>query len=269
MIAHIRTAMAAAMLGLMGVVPAVWADEAGQVGAEVPQLPARHGVWTALLETYVRAHADGVNRFDYGTLKDNASDRAVLAEYIASFETLDFDALSREEAFAAWANLYNAVTVQHIIDRYPVRSIRSGYLFGGPWKEVTTLADGRELSLDEIEHQILRAEWSDPRVHYAVNCASIGCPNLQAKAWEAATLDVDLDAAARAYINHPRGVTVRSRGGLTVSSIYNWFEEDFGGTEAGVIEHLLTYAEPELAAQIRATPDIRGYDYDWDLNDVD
>lgn len=229
----------------------------------------RHQAWSALLETYVSPHEDGVSRFDYGALKASEADQVRLAGYIEGFAELEFESLSREEAFAAWINLYNARTVQHIVERYPIESIRDGYLFGGPWKRVKSHADGREVSLDEIEHEILRGQWNEPRVHYALNCASIGCPNLQPRAWEAATLEADLDAAARAYINHPRGVKVRDRGGLEVSSIYDWFAEDFGGSEAGIIDHLLKYAEPGLAASIQATPDIRSYDYDWNLNDVD
>lgn len=104
-------------------------------------------------------------------------------------------------------------------------------------------------------------------VHYAVNCASIGCPNLKPTVWRADSLARDLDAAARDYINHPRGVSP-IEGGVEVSRIYRWFKEDFGDSEQGVIGHILEYAEPDLAAHIRAYPDIRGHHYDWDLNRV-
>lgn len=91
---------------------------------------------------------------------------------------------------------------------------------------------------------------------------------MKSTAWEVATLQDDLAAAASAYINHPRGVSIRRDGRLEVSTIYKWFKEDFGGNEAGVIAHLLEYAEPELAAQINENPDIKSYDYDWSLNDT-
>ncbi len=227
----------------------------------------RQAAWSALLARYVKPGDDGLNRFDYGALQANEADRAALQRYIAGFATLDIDALSRDEAFAAWVNLYNALTVEHILGRYPLGSIRDGY-FVGPWKSVKTMADGREVSLHEIEHDILRKQWDDPRVHYAVNCASIGCPNLRPTAWTGATLEADLDAAARAYVNHPRGVSVLSNG-LSVSRIYKWFREDFGGTNAGVLEHLKKYAEPELRAAIDATPRIRKHAYDWALNDIE
>lgn len=237
-----------------------------QTSATADDAAFSHAAWDDILQVYVAESPDGINRFDYGGLKDNSEDSAKLAAYIAQFAEADIEALDDNEQFAAYANAYNALTIQHIIGRYPVKSIRSGYIMG-PWKKVTMVIDGEEVSLDAIEHEILRVEFDDPRVHYAVNCASYGCPNLQAKAWVAETLDEDLDAAARDFINHPRGVTVRSRGGLQVSTIYKWFKEDFGGTDDGVIAHLLEHAEPELAADIAANRKIRKHAYDWDLND--
>ena len=227
-----------------------------------------HKPWDEILNTYVVETEDGLNRFDYGGLQANAEDTAKLETYLASFENLDFDTLDEDEQFAAYSNAYNALTIQHIVGRYPVKSIRSGYLVG-PWKRVNMVIDGEEVSLDDIEHNILRADFSDPRVHYAVNCASYGCPNLQNEAWFGETLDAKLDDAARDYVNHPRGVTIRRNGTLEVSTIYKWFREDFGGSNDGVIEHLLEYAEPELAAQIEAKPKITKHEYDWSLNDVE
>ena len=125
--------------------------------------------------------------------------------------------------------------------------------------------NGRDLSLDNIEHDIMRETFDPTLVHYAVNCASIGCPDLRAEPWRAENLQADLEAAARAYINHPRGVSV-DEDGLVVSKIYRWYQEDFGGSEAGVIEHLIRFAEPGLADRIRANRNIGGYEYDWSLN---
>lgn len=228
--------------------------------------PAANAEWTRILETYVHTDAEGVNRFDYAALKANPADLAALDAYIDSFAGRDLSGDGPAE-FAAWANLYNAVTVRYIVQKYPLGSIKDGYLFGGPWKKITVTAGSETISLDDIEHKILRPRFHDPRVHYSINCASFSCPNLQKKAWDAATLDADLNAAARDYINSPRGITVTDRG-ITVSSIYDWFEADFGGTKQGVIDHLLRYADPDLAAKIRANPKIRGYDYDWSLNDT-
>ncbi|MEL7481680.1 MAG: DUF547 domain-containing protein [Pseudomonadota bacterium] len=263
---YMMTALAAiALMGTPAVLPATAQATAAEATLADTQ---QHGAWTALLQAYVRPGEDGVNRFDYGALKANAGDVAALEAYIAGFADLDLAAMSRDEQYVTWVNAYNAVTVQHILGRYPLKSIRSGYIVG-PWKRVKTTVAGREISLNDIEHEVLRVDWSEPRTHYAVNCASYGCPNLKPTAWEAATLEQDLADAARAYINHPRGVSIRRDGKLEVSTIYKWFREDFGGTREGVVAHLLDYAEPGLAEQIRANPSIKSYDYDWSLNDVE
>jgi Protein of unknown function, DUF547 len=243
--------------------PAALAETARPMPATVKAAEA-HADWSRLLTQYVQVGADGVNRFDYGALKASKTDRAALDAYIARFAKADLSGTSEAE-FATWANLYNAVTVRYIIERYPVKSIRDGYIVG-PWKEIKVMAGGETVSLDQIEHTILRPRFKDPRVHYAINCASYSCPNLLPKALEASTLNADLDLAARAYVNHSRGVKV-SGGRLVMSSIYDWFKEDFGGRE-GVKTHLLKYAAPKLAADIKAATKPAKFAYDWSLNDV-
>jgi hypothetical protein len=232
--------------------------------AQVPN----HAPWDTLLQTYVRESADGINRFNYRGLANSPADRQALDRYIASLEGTAPSRLNRADQFAFWANLYNAVTIDVVVERYPVRSIRDikpHPLAIGPWGVPRVTVEGRRLSLDAIEHEIMRPTFADPRVHYAVNCASIGCPNLQRQAFRGATLEAQLDAAARAFINHPRAVQVTPRG-LRLNSIYQWFRVDFG-TEAQLRTHLQRYAAPGLAAQIAASPRIAGYGYDWSLND--
>lgn len=227
-----------------------------------------HDPWDALLERHVTRGADGIDRVDYASWRADAADRDALEAYIATLEALAVSTLPDAERFAVWANLYNAVTVRLILDEAPsdsIRQIRPTLFSIGPWGMELTRSEGRTLSLDNIEHDIMRVQFEAAMVHYAVNCASIGCPNIGLQAWRAATLEADLEAAARAYVNHPRGVTVTERG-LEISRIYKWFEEDFGGNDAGVIAHLLRFAEPELAEQIRANPRIVRHRYDWSLN---
>jgi hypothetical protein len=226
-----------------------------------------HQPWDLFLGRWSRVRADGVRGLDYAGV--TADDRTLLAGYIDSLTREPVSRLTRAEQFGLWVNLYNAVTVKVVLDRYPVASIRditlSGGLFAvGPWSAEVVTVEGQALSLNDIEHRILRPIWRDPRVHYAVNCASVGCPDLRPRAWRGVTLEADLDAAARAYVNHPRGVSA-GPDGLTLSSIYNWFSEDFGG-EAGVLAHLRRHAEPALARVLDGAPGIRGYGYDWSLN---
>jgi len=210
---------------------------------------------------------------DYSAFKSTG--HGDLKLYIREVQKVDPRTLNRAEQFALLANLYNAKTIDIVLDHYPVRSIKDislgGGLFaavtGGPWKAKVVKVNRVDLSLDDIEHGILRPVFKDPRVHYAVNCASIGCPNLQTEAFTGAALEAQLDAAARAYVNHPRGISVRS-GSLNTSSIYSWFKADFGGSDAGVIAHARKYANPDLSAKLKGMTSIDGHAYDWSLNDV-
>lgn len=229
-----------------------------------------HSEWTRLIAAYVRPGDDGINRFDYGGV--TPADRAALDAYVARLSATPVSALTRDEQLAYWINFYNALTIRVVLDHYPVSSILKidispGFFAIGPWGRKLVAVEGEELSLDDIEHRILRPIWRDPRIHYAVNCASIGCPNLLPLAYTADRVDELLDANARAYVNHPRGADLRA-GRLTVSNIYDWFVEDFGGTEIGVLAHLREYAAPELADALRFVDDIDGYEYDWALNDA-
>ena len=142
-----------------------------------------------------------------------------------------------------------------------------GWFSVGPWGKKLIMVEGQELSLDDIEHRILRPIWRDPRIHYVVNCASIGCPNLRRGAYTGATIEDELTKAAKDHINNWRGITFDD-GMLHVSSIYKWFREDFGDTDASVIAHLKTYAEPALADRLSRVRDIEGHIYDWTLNDA-
>jgi hypothetical protein len=233
------------------------------------------GVFDMLLGRYVVPNADGVNRVDYARWKANAEDRAKLSAYVAEMQKRMPSRMGREEAIAYWSNLYNAITLNVVLDRYPVSSIRdikSEGLFDpkayiGPWRTKRATVERKAYSLDDIENDVLRPVYKDPRVHYALNCASYGCPNLRTKAWAAVTLEADFDAAARDFVNHPRGVTVLPGNKLKVSSIYNWFAGDFGG-EGAVLAHIRKYAGPKLAAALAPGVTVAEDDYDWSLNDI-
>ncbi|MEM9735077.1 MAG: DUF547 domain-containing protein, partial [Pseudomonadota bacterium] len=166
-------------------------------------------------------------------------------------------------------NLYNAVTVDLVLDAYPVASIRrvgAGLLPTGPWGAPVVSVQGKALSLNDIEHAIVRPIWQDARVHYGFNCAAAGCPNLASEAYRGATVDALLDENARSFINDPRGFRDED-GRLVASKIYAWFKEDFGGSDAGVLAHARRYAGPALAARLEGATRIDRYAYDWSLND--
>lgn len=234
-----------------------------------------HSAWQSLLDAFVLEHESGVNRFDYAALKANSGERERLRDYLAGLQAIDPRDYSRAEQKAYWINFYNALTVETVTEEYPVDSIREisesllgigGLIPVGPWGDVRAEVAGIDLTLDDMEHGILRPIYRDPRIHYGVNCASIGCPNLVTTAFSAGNTEELLDGAARAYVNHPRGVDIVDEDFMVISSIYTWFVEDFGGDEEGVVEHLLQYAEPELAEQLRQFFGFIEYEYDWALN---
>ena len=235
---------------------------------EASTITIDHTALGEFMEEFSETGSNGVVLIDYGAVEE--AEKAELDAYIDRLEAVDPASLARDEAFAFWANLYNAVTVSLILDNYPVKSIRDirpGLFSVGPWKMELIEVDGVSLSLDDVEHDILRAFWSEPRVHYAVNCASIGCPNLPLQPWTSEGLDERLTQAAKAYINNPRGVLVKN-GRVTASTIYRWFKEDFGGNEEGVLSHIRQHASPALSADLEGVTRISGYAYDWSLNDA-
>jgi hypothetical protein len=228
-----------------------------------------HEEWSRFLGLYLATGGpEDVSTVAYA--KVTAGDKSRLDAYIASLEAARVSALDPAEQFAYWINLYNAGTVQLILNKYPVKSIRDiklgGLFSSGPWDAKLFTVEGEALSLNDIEHRILRPIWKDPRIHYAVNCASFSCPNLQATAFTAGNLEALLEQSARSYINSTRGVAFSS-GRLTLSSIYDWYGYDFGRNEAEVVAHLRQYAKPELAGQLAAYKGRINYAYDWSLNE--
>ncbi len=237
---------------------------------DASQVTVDNTKWGQILTSYLVVGDDGLNRFRYGAV--TTEDKAHLKAYLKELQAQEVTKLSRDEQFAYWMNLYNALTIDVVLDHYPVKSIRniglSGFFSIGPWKAPLVTVEGQELSLDDIEHGILRGLWKDPRIHYGVNCASIGCPNLQPEPFSSATVNAVLDEAAIAYVNHPRGARVEN-GRLMVSSIYSWFKVDFGNNDAGVIAHLAEYADEGLKAKLEAVSRVNGYAYDWNLNEAE
>ena len=229
-----------------------------------------HGPWQDILDAYVDPDSLGVNVFDYAALAASPDDAARLAGYLEYLEGIDPRDYCRAEQMAYWINFYNALTVKIVLDAYPVDSIREIHQgavpLTGPWGDVCANVAGRDLTLNQMEHDILRPIWRDKRIHYAVNCAAYGCPHLIDTAFTAANTGSLLEAGARAYVNSPRGVDVVDDGFIVLSSIYKWYPQDFGGTEETLIEHLIHYADGDLAAFLRGFEGAIDYHYDWKLN---
>jgi hypothetical protein len=228
-----------------------------------------HSAWDHFLKTYAHEGKDGIVRVAYGRV--DAAEHAALGADLKRLAALPIDTYNRNEQRAYWIDLYNELTVNFVLDHYPITGIKATSFLPGifsetPWSRKLITIEGERISLDDIEHRILRPGWHDPRIHYALNCASLGCPNLQPLAFTAANTDELLDRAAREYVNSPRGARVED-GKLIVSSIYVWYKADFGGTDAAVIAHLRRYASPELAKALATVDHISDHHYDWSLND--
>jgi hypothetical protein len=229
-----------------------------------------HTAWAGLLQRRVRPSRDGINRVAYAAMENE--DRAVLDAYLSRLADTPVSALQRSAQLAFWVNLHNALAVRLVLRHYPTASIRdigvtAGPPADGPWAKKLIHVEGQPLSLDDIANGILRSLWNDPRVNYAICCATLGAPNLAMTPLEPAMLDRQLDAAAIAYVNHPRGVSL-PEGRLRVSSLYVWYQHDFGGSQRRVIKHLMAYAAPQLAMQLRGRSSIDEHGYDWQLNDA-
>ncbi len=218
-----------------------------------------HSAWSALLQRYIVPQGQH-HLFQYG--KVTPTDKQALKKYLVTLAELDPRTFNQAEQYAYWVNLYNAITVDLILDNYPVSSITKlgGFFSFGPWGKEIIEINGQALSLNDIEHRILRPIWNDPRTHYAVNCASLGCPNLQTVAFTAENTNALLDRAAKAFILSEKGVKVEGDT-AQLSSIYDWFAVDFGG-EDKLFEHISQYAPQYMGFSGNIT-----YDYDWALND--
>lgn len=230
-----------------------------------------HSQWQEVLDEYVVTDDEsGVYLVDYEVLSEDASLLDTYINYLIKLNPKDYN---KNEQMAYWINLYNALTVQLIVSNYPVGSITNlgeSALSFGPWDDIVTTVSAQALSLNHIEHSILRPIWKDPRIHFAVNCASIGCPNLQGTAFTAENLESLLNLGAQDYLNHERGLYLdEDNNTLYLSSIFKWYAEDFGADEAAVIKALASYLPGgALKDQLTNFDGSVEYDYNWELNGI-
>ncbi len=223
---------------------------------------------------------------DYAALKADRADldRAVIA--LGAVTAADELAWTREQRLAYWINAYNLFTLRAIIDHYP---IQSGWLtvqprnsirqIDGVWTRLQWRAAGRLVTLDDIEHRIVRPGFGEPRIHFAVNCASVSCPPLAVEPYRADRLEAQLDAAARGFLTSAEGVRLQGER-LLVSSLLKWYGDDFiaryapfatgGGDQLSraILGVVITHGPPETVAVARSGRARIGFlDYDWSLND--
>jgi len=225
-----------------------------------------HALWQSVLDDYLVEDDSGVNFFDYEGLQGDNDVR--VASYIASLAGIDPLKLDKPEQKSYWINLYNALTVQLIVDHYPVESINElgeSLLSRGPWNDQLLQVNGRALTLNHIEHRILRPIFKDYRIHFAVNCASIGCPNLSPRAFTAENVEQLLTQLTVDYLNHPRGVRFDGDR-LYLSSIFKWYREDFEPQGRDLLDTIAEFTGSEIAIRLQEYQGKIRFNYDWSLN---
>ena len=229
------------------------------VKQSLSQIIVDHSIYATLLEKYVKQ-----GQVDYRGFK---AEEAKLDQYLKVLEKIESDNLSRNEQFAFYVNAYNAWTIKLILSGYPqVQSIKDlGSIFKSPWKKKICRIDGDVITLDDIEHKILRPRFKDPRVHFAINCAALSCPPLISEPYRGDTLNWQLDHSVRAFINNPQRNYLEDNT-LYISKIFKWFQEDF---DNDVISFLIKYAKEDLKKELEAKRSkikIKYLNYDWSLN---
>ncbi|MFT5129099.1 MAG: hypothetical protein ACI8W8_002719 [Rhodothermales bacterium] len=226
-----------------------------------------HAAWDADLKRYVNSKG----LVDYRTWKRDSS---ALNAYLKTLASAKMQGWTRDQQLAFWVNAYNAITIRYILDAYPVASIRD---IDGVWKSKRATVAGRSLTLDSIEHVILRKELREPRIHFAIVCASIGCPNLIPEAFRAEGLSKQLDAAATAFVRNPQKLRIdAAEEEIHLSRIFKWFGEDFEGFTGvsgywgktnGILSFVATYLSRGGQRYVRNEElDVEWLDYDWSLN---
>lgn len=231
-----------------------------------------HSVFTAVLQDHV---TDG--RVDYAAIEKDPR----LTLYLADIAGTDPATLpSRVDRLVLWINAYNAYTLKLVADGYPIDSIHDlgtggriiGWLINrSPWDIRFAEVGGEVYTLNEIEHEIIRPRFEEPRIHFAIVCAAVSCPSLRSEAYLPEKLDVQLDEQTRLFLNDRRSNRFDLADGRAwLSPIFSWFEEDFGNSDEAVMAFVVPYLDLKETAQTPKSEDrwkVDYTDYDWSLNE--
>ena len=247
----------------------------GEAGIAAAEQPFDDSPYARVLEKYLTP----TGQVHYAALKNDSADLDAFIQELAAVspENQPHVFPTAEAQIAYWINAYNAFVVHAVVQAYPIGSVRDlkfgfGLLF---FKRAKFIAGGKKYSLDDIEHGILRKRYQEPRIHFAVNCASASCPPLRPEPFRAETLDAQLEQAARDFIARPENAAVQNDA-LYLSKIFDWYGEDFvralereGATRPRVADYVLRYLPQEHAAHLRQRKlRVKFYAYDWTLNDA-
>ncbi len=223
-----------------------------------------HSKFDRILKQYV----NDKGLVDYNGIAKNPQ----FGEYMASLQSAQTDKMSRNGRLAFWIDAYNAVTIDKVIKWKPKRSVRETFI-PGLWKSTkffTTrknIVAGRKLSQDDIEKDVLLKKFKDPRIHFAIVCASLGCPPLPRFAYTGENVQAKLDEQTRKYINSPRGTRIdRANNTLFLSELFDWYADDFKAKSGSVMNFIKPYLAPEALEFLKQDPKIKYIPYNWALN---
>lgn len=233
----------------------------GRAGAEGS---LDHTPFTKILKQVV-VYRGGSSQVKYPELKTLRPDLDKYLSSLSAVSLAQYEKFSRFDQMAFLINAYNGFTLQLILDHYPISSIKKITWFASPWKKKFFKLFGEDWHLDRIEHEWLRPKFKDPRVHFAVNCASIGCPRLRDEAYRGEVLEAQLNDQGRAFLRDEtrNRLDLKSRT-LEISKIFDWFKEDFKPTVQEFVAPFLT-DDPALQAQLKNFK-VKYTNYDWALN---
>jgi len=236
---------------------------------EASGIQVKHQPFQDILDLYLdRQDFSGVNRFDYERVSEADHDK--LNEYLDYLQRLDPRQFNRAEAKSYWINLYNAGVIELVIAAYrsgsveTIRELRSGMFSAGPWKRKIFTVTMQKMSLDDIQHGVIRPIWQDHRTHFVLTKATIGGANLPQAVLTAQNIEEVLENAQKGYLSHPRAVRLDGDV-LVLSSLFDWYASDFADDEATFLEFLRGYVPANIASPLSSSGDTR-FEYDWALN---
>jgi hypothetical protein len=231
-----------------------------------------HNLWTTWLKDHTREVSGPATQVNYDKARNNPTPLNSYLNQLSSVKAEEFAGWNKNQKMAFLINAYNAFTIKLIIDHKPVKSIKKiGGLLSTPWKIRFIPLLGKELTLDEIEHERLRPVFKDPRIHFAVVCASVGCPRLQQEAFVPEKIEEQMDRATREFLKDQTRNKIEVKDSKTIlhlSNIFKWYAADFGGTSnlAGYVIPYSPLSQEDKVKALRQESEIKYLDYDWNLN---
>ncbi|MBV1906793.1 MAG: DUF547 domain-containing protein [Pseudomonadales bacterium] len=227
-----------------------------------------HSRWQEFLNETVKILEDGQTAVDYKSINILAEN--LLEQYLNEMSLQDPRKFSPTEQMAYWVNVYNALTVMLVHrnqDKSSILNMGNDLFSRGPWDDNLIQIMGKMLTLNDIEHRILRAIWKDHRIHFVLNCASKGCPNLSQFAYTGTNMEADLAAAEDTFLHQPKGLSFDKDGVLHLSSIFSWYQSDFAPNETQLLSYLANI-RPELSPKLLDYRSDITYKYNWQLNSL-